>query len=260
MHDKSKLQSLSNSIKRLFRLVSIEFANHLSQREESLSTFPTTIMNSTISNADSTTSTASLVCEIFIISDASLYFIIFPGVVSLIDCTHVPIIPPTSCDGYMIERAFVNRKRRHSINVQCIVDHRYRLLNIVAAHPGSNHDSFILRTSDVWNWFDDVPPAINGILLDDSGYPTRPWLMTPFAHPIAGAQQLYNDSHSTRRWAVQRTIEVTIYDPAQRDSRPAGSSIVNYRRMCRAPQLRQGQYLPDNFDEPINYVQPLFRE
>jgi hypothetical protein len=104
----------------------------------------------------------------------------------------------------MIERAFVNRKRRHSINVQCIVDHRYRLLNIVAAHPGSNHNSFILRTSDVWNWFNDVQPAINGILLGDSGYSARPWLMTPFAHLTASAQQLYNDAHSRTRVSVEQ--------------------------------------------------------
>ena len=50
-----------------------------------------------------------------------------PGVLGAIDCTHVPIRSP-SVDEY----AYVNRKGRHTINVQGIVNHDLRFVNIVA--------------------------------------------------------------------------------------------------------------------------------
>lgn len=88
-----------------------------------------------------------------------------------------------------VERDYVNRKNFHSINMQAIVDERCRFLNLVARWPGSTHDSFVLRNSAVWDAFERGD--INGLILGDSGYPNRDWLMTPIINPTTDAKRRY---------------------------------------------------------------------
>jgi len=68
----------------------------------------------------------------------------FPNVIGVIDGTHIGIKSPS-----VNERAYVNRKQIHSINVQVISDSEYRFMDVVAKWPGSAHDSFIWRNSAV---------------------------------------------------------------------------------------------------------------
>ena len=60
-----------------------------------------------------------------------------PGVVGLIDCTHIPIISPGGDNAEL----FRNRKGYFSINVQAICDLELKLTNVVVRWPGSTHDS-----------------------------------------------------------------------------------------------------------------------
>lgn len=111
----------------------------------------------------------------------------FPGVVGVIDGTHVGIVAPTEH-----EREYVNRRRFHSINVQVVFDATYRILDIVAKWPGSVHDARILSESGLMALFErNIVP--NGChLLGDSAYPFKRWLLTPYLRPQPGPQSAYN--------------------------------------------------------------------
>ena len=112
----------------------------------------------------------------------------FPGVVGAVDCTHVPL---DCCPYGPNEYAYVNRKGVHSINVQLICDTKYKIMNVVARWPGSTHDSRIIQNSGVGEMFERR--ELGGILLGDSGYPQRRWLMTPIRDPNTAAQRAYNE-------------------------------------------------------------------
>ncbi|XP_063839756.1 putative nuclease HARBI1, partial [Scylla paramamosain] len=74
----------------------------------------------------------------------------FPGVVGVIDGTHIRIVSP-----HVDEHVYVNRKRYHSINVQVVFDAHYKILDIVARWPGSVNDARILDKSALKLMFEE---------------------------------------------------------------------------------------------------------
>ncbi|XP_049893663.1 putative nuclease HARBI1 [Epinephelus moara] len=125
----------------------------------------------------------------------------FPGVVGVIDGTHVRIIAPSED-----EAIFVNRKRFHSINVQLVFSADYKILDIVAKWPGSTHDARMLSESGLRQLFEGHYVPANCHLLGDSGYPCKPWLLTPYLQPHQGPQLNYNRAHKRTRAVVERGI------------------------------------------------------
>ena len=112
----------------------------------------------------------------------------FPGVIGLIDCTHIKIIAP-----HVNEPDYVNRHHKHSINTQLVFDCDDCIIDVVASWPGSTHDSRILTQSGLFQMFErGVVPRGNHYMLGDSGYPCKRWLLTPYLHPVADSQQSYN--------------------------------------------------------------------
>ncbi len=115
----------------------------------------------------------------------------FPGVIGIIDGTHIRILAPAEH-----EEQYVNRKNYHSINVQVVVDNRCCFTQINAQWPGSTHDSRVLRESRLADVFERQRPGQGeGYLLGDTGYPSKPWLLTPFLQPGNRAEASYNGAH-----------------------------------------------------------------
>ncbi|XP_061170415.1 putative nuclease HARBI1 [Saccostrea echinata] len=127
----------------------------------------------------------------------------FPNVIGCIDGTHVRIQAPSHD-----ENSFVNRKGFHSINVQAVCDHEGKLTNINASWPGSVHDSHIFRTSQIRTYLEEEENGLfeNGVLLGDSGYACRPFLLTPYANPQNEPEEKYNQAHARTRSEIERTF------------------------------------------------------
>ncbi|KAK5639252.1 hypothetical protein RI129_011744 [Pyrocoelia pectoralis] len=130
----------------------------------------------------------------------------FPGVIGCIDCTHVAIVPPKKDDLEYPEYLYVNRKRYHSINVQLICDSDLKILHVNARFPGSTNDAYIWRNCAIEPLMRQLQNNIPNsyFLLGDSGYPLRPWLLTPIQNAAAGSAEENYNMHQTR---ARATIE-----------------------------------------------------
>ncbi|KAJ8049080.1 Protein ALP1-like [Holothuria leucospilota] len=125
----------------------------------------------------------------------------FPNVLGVIDSTHVPIKTPSEN-----EHLYINRNTFHSVNVQSVCVN-YFVMDVVSKWPGSTHDSFIFRNSSLLQLFENSI-ITGGWLLGDSGYPSKPWLLTPLRNRVYPEECRYNNSHGITRCIVQRCIGI----------------------------------------------------
>lgn len=123
----------------------------------------------------------------------------FPQAIGAIDCTHIKIKRPVR---RFHPDEFVNRKGVHSYNVQATCDSKECFTSVCASWAGSVHDSRILRCSDIPH----IMQSTGGdfLLLGDSGYPIKPWLMVPFRNPETPAQQKFNQVFTKERVIIER--------------------------------------------------------
>ena len=126
----------------------------------------------------------------------------FPGVLGCIDGSHIPIIAPS-----VDEPMYVNRKKFHSINIQAVCDADAVFLDVVAKHPGSFHDSFILQSSGLHDRFERGEFG-DGWLLGDSGYALKSWLLTPILNPVGNREKSYNKKHKKTRSLIERAFGI----------------------------------------------------
>lgn len=126
----------------------------------------------------------------------------FPGVVGAIDCTHIKIVSPGGDNAEL----FRNRKGFFSINVQAVSGPNLAIQNIVVRWPGSVHDARVFDNSRLCARFErgDIP----GVLLGDSGYPCRQYLMTPIIAPQTRPERMYNCAQIRTRNTVERMFGV----------------------------------------------------
>lgn len=102
---------------------------------------------------------------------------------------------------------FRNRKGYFSLNVQVVTNSNLEITNIVARWPGSAHDSNIFNNSQLRGTFEQGMYN-DGLLLGDSGYAIKPYLMTPLLNPRTPAEQLYNESHIRTRNTIERLFGI----------------------------------------------------
>ena len=124
----------------------------------------------------------------------------FPGVLGLVDGTHVRIQKPSEN-----EADYVNRNFYHSINVQAICQHDGRFIDLLARFPGSVHDSLIWKLSQAGIYIENNF-SVGEHILGDSGYMLRPYSLTPYRQPASLSQSNYNYAHKRTRVLIEQTF------------------------------------------------------
>ncbi|WAR28222.1 HARB1-like protein [Mya arenaria] len=121
-----------------------------------------------------------------------------PRVLGAVDGTLVPIIAP-----HDNEEVYVCRKGYHALNIQAVVNSNMRFNDVVARWPGSANDAGIFDNCGLKRHLElnDV-----GMLLGESGYPLRHYLMTPVLRPQGIQQTAYNVAHARGRVVVERAF------------------------------------------------------
>ena len=127
----------------------------------------------------------------------------FPSVIGCIDATHVRIQSP----GGENAEVFRNGEGYFSLNVQVVCDHTMKIRDIVARWPGSAHDATIFSHSNLYKKF-EAQNFSSGLLLGDSEYPAKNYLLTPVLNPRTPAEERYNSAHICTRNIIEHVIEV----------------------------------------------------
>ncbi|VEN39227.1 unnamed protein product [Callosobruchus maculatus] len=132
----------------------------------------------------------------------------YPGVAGAIDGTHIFVtVKKEQQDSY------IDRYRRHSINLMVICDASKMLTYAFVGFPGSAHDSRVFQNSLLYQEIEQHGP--NSIFLDDqkyhiigdSAFPLKTWLMTPYkGNNLTVSQKYHNYCLSAERVVVEHTI------------------------------------------------------
>ncbi|RVE39824.1 hypothetical protein evm_015526 [Chilo suppressalis] len=127
----------------------------------------------------------------------------FPKVMGALDCTHIKIISPGGC----YAETFRNRKGYMSINVQAICNAQLLFTDLVVRWPGSSHDERIFSASRRHAMFES---GIYGdaVLVADSGYMNREYMMMPLDRVLSTAESLYNESQIRTRNPIERLFGI----------------------------------------------------
>jgi hypothetical protein len=127
----------------------------------------------------------------------------FPRCIGAIDCTHIKIQSPGGDNA----ETFRNRKGFFSFNVQCVCDSILKIQNVVCRWPGATHDSQIFRNCRLRQNFERGVYG-ESVIVGDSGYGIKPYLITQLANPQTAAENLFNESLIRTRNPVERCFGV----------------------------------------------------
>ncbi|XP_044766215.1 putative nuclease HARBI1 [Coccinella septempunctata] len=130
----------------------------------------------------------------------------YPGAVGAIDGTHIfAKVEKAQQDSY------IDRYRRHSINLMAICDGNCFFTYIFVGFPGSAHDSRVFQNSSLYHQIESHGPQKffdeNFHLIGDSAFGLRSWLMTPYkGNNLTRKQKKHNYMLSADRVKIEHAF------------------------------------------------------
>nr|CAI5865952.1 unnamed protein product [Callosobruchus analis] len=103
---------------------------------------------------------------------------------------------------------FRNLKEYFFMNVQTVLDADLKIRDIVARWPRSTHDAHIFKNSTLYHRF-ETGHLGNSLLIGDSGYPLKPYLITPLLQANTEGKRSFNGSLIRTRNIVERAYGAT---------------------------------------------------
>ena len=124
----------------------------------------------------------------------------FPCCFGAIDGCHIPIKCPSG--GREANKEYHNFKNFYSIVLMAIVDAKYRFIWASCGYPGNSHDSLIFKSTQLYSDItqgkvipniakEEVGAKIHPLILGDSAFPFKTWLMKPYTNAILSEEQRY---------------------------------------------------------------------
>lgn len=102
------------------------------------------------------------------------------------------------------EEAYVDRHGNHSISCMVVCGPDLQFYYSYANWPGSTHDSRVLRNSCLFRRMENGwRPIQNGIILGDSAYPLKDWLI-----PALSNNRRFLNAHKSTRRVVENAIGI----------------------------------------------------
>lgn len=188
----------------------------------------------------------------------------FPYVCGVVDGSLIPIQAPSQ-----YEAAFVDRKGQHSLNCMFVCGATCQFFYVNSNWPGSLHDSRVLRSSQLYQRMEGGLFR-NFVLLGDSGFPLRTWLMTPLhANPNDPAERRYNRRLKSTRRIIECALGILKEKfPCLNYLRVDPVHASNIIKCCTAlcniaredvdeEQLNWNEIIDDDIEDPINEQHPL---
>lgn len=99
----------------------------------------------------------------------------FPGIIGAIDGSHAQIEPPSENP-----QAYYNRKRFHSVMLQCMCKDDMQIIHTNIGWPDRVHDARVVKTSDVWETGYQKCEYGRFRLPGDAAYPLKVWLFASY--------------------------------------------------------------------------------
>ncbi|XP_036139704.1 putative nuclease HARBI1 [Monomorium pharaonis] len=128
----------------------------------------------------------------------------FPDTIGAIDGTHINIPAPA-----INPEAYVNRKGRHSIQLQAVCDHTRYFTHIYVGNVGSVHDARVFRLSSLQDYINDpIKFPNNTHIIGDAAYTLHKHLLVPYSDNghLTQCQKNYNFCHSSTRMVIERAF------------------------------------------------------